>query len=205
MNPRLLIGLILTAALRAPDPAATIEGTIVDPTAKPVSQARVIVRDLRQGTQRVTVSNSEGAFHLPLLPVGEYGVAVEVAGFARFEQQPIALSVSQVATLTVTLALERGQQQITVTGEASGVETASNAVGKTVTTREILDLPLNGRNFTQLGLLQAGVAPLTNGVATGGGSLRAGQAYAVNGQRPESNNFLLDGVRNINPMAQGRL
>jgi hypothetical protein len=67
-----------------------------------------------------------------------------------------------------------------------------------VTTREVLDLPLNGRNFTQLGLLQAGVAPLTNGLTIAGGSLRAGQTYSVQGQRPESNNYLVDGARNVN-------
>ena len=62
---------------------------------------------------------------------------------------------------------------------------------------------MNGRNFTQLGLLQAGVAPLTGGVATAGGSLRSGQAYAVAGQRPESNNYVVDGAKNINRMDGG--
>ena len=69
--------------------------------------------------------------------------------------------------------------------------------------REVLELPLNGRNFAQLGLLQTGVAPLSAGLATQGGSLRSGQSYAVNGQRPEANNFLLDGVQNVNRMDGG--
>ena len=64
-------------------------------------------------------------------------------------------------------------------------------------------MPLNGRNFTQLGLLQTGVAPLTAGVATAGGSLRQGQAYAVNGMRPEQNMYLVDGAQNINRMDGG--
>ena len=72
-----------------------------------------------------------------------------------------------------------------------------------VTGRELVDLPLNGRNFTQLGLLQTGVAPLTAGVATAGGSLRQGQAYAVNGMRPEQNMYLVDGAQNINRMDGG--
>ena len=66
-----------------------------------------------------------------------------------------------------------------------------------------VDLPLNGRNFTQLGLLQTGVAPLTAGVATAGGSLRQGQAYAVNGMRPEQNMYLVDGAQNMNRMDGG--
>src|SRR4026208_2134913 len=68
---------------------------------------------------------------------------------------------------------------------------------------ELVDLPLNGRNSTQLGLLQTGVAPLTAGVATAGGSLRQGQAYAVNGMRPESNMYLVDGGQNLNRMDGG--
>ena len=73
----------------------------------------------------------------------------------------------------------------------------------TATGRELVDLPLNGRNFTQLGLLQAGVAPLTAGVATAGGSLRLGQGYAVNGMRPEQNIYLVDGAQNMNRMDGG--
>jgi hypothetical protein len=77
------------------------------------------------------------------------------------------------------------------------------SLGKTVSEREVLDLPLDGRNFTQLGLLQPGVVPLTPGLAEAGGSLRDGQAYAVNGQRPESNNFLIDGANNFNGVDGG--
>ena len=64
-------------------------------------------------------------------------------------------------------------------------------------------LPLNGRNLTQLGLLQPGVAPMTAGLSEAGGILRAGQAFAVNGQRPESNNYLLDGVSNVDSVNGG--
>ena len=74
---------------------------------------------------------------------------------------------------------------------------------RVVTGRELVDLPLNGRNFTQLGLLQTGVAPLTAGVTTAGGSLRQGQAYAVNGMRPEQNVYLVDGAQNSNRMDGG--
>ena len=77
------------------------------------------------------------------------------------------------------------------------------SLGKTVSERDVLELPLNGRNFSQLGLLQPGVVPLTPGLAEAGGSLRDGQAYAVNGQRPESNNFLIDGANNFNGVDGG--
>src|SRR4029434_3687558 len=92
---------------------------------------------------------------------------------------------------------------VTVTGGVPLVETSSNALGRVVTGRELVDLPLNGRNFTQLGLLQTGAAPLTAGLATAGGSLRSGHAYAVNGMRPEQNVYLVDGAQNMNRMDGG--
>src|SRR5947207_1300003 len=76
-------------------------------------------------------------------------------------------------------------------------------MGEVVHEREILDLPLDGRNFFQLGWLQPGVVPLTPGLQEAGGSLREGQAYSVNGQRPESNNFLIDGANNFNGVDGG--
>ena len=194
---------LLSWPLAAQDPVGTLEGLVQDPAGQRVAQARVTVRDLNTGAQRAATSNADGLFRLPILPVGDYAVTVEATGFAPFEQKPVRLSVSQVVQLPITLDLAATRQSVNVLADASPVETTNNVVGKTVTTREILDLPLNGRNFTQLGLLQAGVTPLTNGVSTAGGSLRTGQSYAVNGQRPESNNFLLDGAKNVNRMDGG--
>lgn len=87
--------------------------------------------------------------------------------------------------------------------DAQLIQETVTSLGKTVLEREVLDLPLDGRNFTQLGLLQPGVMPLTPGLSEAGGSLRAGQAYEVNGQRPESNNFLIDGANNFNGVDGG--
>ena len=105
--------------------------------------------------------------------------------------------------VNVQLELPSVTETVTVAGGAQLVDTSTNALGRVVTGRELVDLPLNGRNFTQLGLLQTGVAPLTAGVATAGGSLRQGQAYAVNGMRPEQNIYLVDGAQNMNRMDGG--
>lgn len=198
-----IAALALVVVLPAQDPVATLEGTVRDPTGNQVALARVTARDLNTGLMRTATTNADGTFRLPVLPVGDYVVTVEASGFGIFERKPVRLSVSQVLHLPVDLAIAATQQSISVTDGAPPVETVNNVVGKTVSTREIVDLPLNGRNFTQLGLLQAGVAAVTNGVSTSGGSLRTGQAYAVNKQRPESNNFLLDGARNVNRMDGG--
>src|SRR5580698_9985417 len=79
----------------------------------------------------------------------------------------------------------------------------SQTIGNVVSAAEATDLPLNGRDLTQLGLLQPGVAPMTAGLAQAGGIARAGQAFAVNGQAPESNNYLLDGASNVDSVNGG--
>jgi hypothetical protein len=96
--------------------------------------------------------------------------------------------VNQTATVTIHLAIGLPVEQVQVSTDVPLVEQTVTSLGQTIGEREVLDLPLNGRHFTQLGLLQPGVAPITPGLAQAGGSLRDGQAYAVNGQRPESNN-----------------
>jgi hypothetical protein len=200
---RFILSAFFAAAVYGQAPVATLEGLVTDPSDRAVDGAEVRARELSTGAVRTLTSAGEGAFRFSLLPVGEYEVTISARGFARYEQRPVRLSVSQVVQIRARLEVAASQQAVTIAGEASLVETASNVLGKTVTTREILDLPLNGRNFAQLGLLQAGVTPLTNGLATAGGTLRAGQSYAVNGQRPESNNFLIDGAKNINRMDGG--
>ncbi len=186
----------------AQDPTATVEGSLIDASGMTVMAGRATVMNLDTGLLK-TAAVDAGRFRFAMLPVGRYRLSVEAPGFATFASQTLALEVTEVRRLDVRLEVAGVRESVSILGEAALVDTASNALGKTVTTREILDLPLNGRNFTQLGLLQAGVADLTNGIATAGGSLRAGQAYSVNGQRPESNNFLLDGAKNVNRMDGG--
>ena len=129
-------------------------------------------------------------------------IEVRAKGFDQYARTGVALDLNDVLTLDFALAV--GSQHATVNVNAQGVEVqTSNDLGQTVQTREILDLPLNGRNFTQLGLLQPGVAPMTQGLKQAGGPLRAGQAYAVNGARPESNEFLIDGVDNFDIVYAG--
>src|SRR5262249_23715080 len=113
------------------------------------------------------------------------------------------LEVNQTARVLVRFRIGAESSQIEVIADAPLVENTRTNLGKTVGEREVQDLPLDGRHFTQLGTLQPGVVPITPGLADAGGSLRSGQAYAVNGQRPESNNFLIDGADNFNNVDGG--
>jgi len=154
----------------AQDPVAALEGEVRDPSGAAVSGALVTVKNLNTSYSKSQTTGTNGFYRLSLLPIGQYSVSIEQQGFARFRQQPIQLNVSETVRLDVQLELASQRQSITVESAAALVDTATNTLGKVVTTQEILDLPLNGRNFSQLGLLQAGVAPLTSGVATAGGS-----------------------------------
>ena len=135
--------------------------------------------------------------------MGPYELRVSVPNFGEYVRSGIQLEVGQTARIDVQLQVAKEKETVNVDARAPLVDSGSNVIGNVVTGRELVELPLNGRNFTQLGLLQPGVAPMTAGLAEAGGSLRAGQAYAVNGQRPESNNYLLDGVTNVNRVDGG--
>jgi hypothetical protein len=170
---------LVRASAFAQDPTGTIEGAVADKTGSVIPAARVTAKNLATGFTREVAAADDGFYRLPLLPVGEYSLSVEAPKFAKLVQQPIQVTVSQTMRVDVQLDLQSVTETVTVPGRAQLVDSSTNALGRVVTGREILDLPLNGRNFTQLGLLQTGVAPLTAGVATAGGSLRQGQAYAV--------------------------
>ncbi len=198
----LLLALGLSACAFAQDARAVLEGQVTDPSGGVIAGATVRAENAKTGYARTLATTSAGAYHLAL-PAGEYGLRVSAPGFEEVHRTGIQLDVSQAARIDVQLHVAAGKEAVEVHDTAPLVDLSSNAIGDVVTGRELLDLPLNGRNFTQLGLLQPGVAPMTAGLAEAGGSLRAGQAYAVNGQRPESNTYVLDGVANVNRVDGG--
>jgi hypothetical protein len=181
----------------------SIRGTVTDPSGAVVDGATVSAKQSETGLTRATTTDHTGTYLLLDLPVGHYQVQIERSGFRTYVQQGITLNINEAATVSVTLKVGTGSDKIEVNADADLIESTNTTLGTVVSERELLDLPLNGRNFTQLGLLQPGVVPLTPGLAEAGGSLRATQAYAVNGQRPESNNFLIDGANNFNGVDGG--
>jgi hypothetical protein len=180
-----------------------IRGTVVDPSGATVPGAFVSAQQTETGLTRTGLTGRDGGYVLLELPVGHYRLQAEAKGFRTYVQQGINLDVNETATIPVRLAVGTPTESVNVQADAQLIQTTVTSLGKTVSGREILDLPLNGRNFTQLGVLQPGVVPLTPGLQQAGGSLRDGQAYAVNGQRPESNNFLIDGANNLNGVDGG--
>jgi hypothetical protein len=182
---------------------ASIRGTVVDTSGGVVQGASINVKQTETGLTRTTMTDRTGSYVLLELPVGHYQLRVEAKDFQGYIQQGITLNVDETATIPVHLVVGAESQQVQVTADAQIIQDTVTSLGKVVLEREILDLPLDGRNFSQLGTLQPGVVPLTPGLKQAGSSLREGQSYAVNGQRPESNNFLIDGANNFNGVDGG--
>ena len=180
-----LLALTLAGSpLLAQEVTGSIRGVVFDPSGAGVPAAEVSATQIETGRAWATVVDRHGAYLFVLLPVGRYRLEATAQGFQRFVQEGITLSVNESASVPIHLKIGSSAEVVQVRANAALIETANTTLGQTVGEREILDLPLNGRNFSQLGLLQPGVVPLTPGLAEAGGSLRDGQPYSVNGQRP---------------------
>lgn len=175
----------------------TILGTVTDSSGAVVPNASVDVTNTATGVNTHTQTTSSGDFTVPFLIVGIYQVAVQAKGFEKGVVANIALNVAQQARADVSL--KTGSVTETVEVQAGGVQvdTDSSAVAQTVTQRQVDQLPLNGRNFLNLLFISAG-AVQTNGEM---GQMRQGEgnAISINGGRPESNNYTLDGLANTDP------
>ncbi len=199
----LLATLLSAVSLVGQDTTGKIEGILHDPSGAVIPHGSVEVLNLQNGLSRVGTSDEAGYFSFSLLPPANYRLIAQAPNFKKYTHQPLALMVNQNLRLAIVLQVGAPDESVEVKAAPPLVDSASNVIGKVTSSSEFYDLPLNGRNFSQLGVLQAGAAPLTLGLAQAGGALRSGQSFSINGLRPESNNFLIDGARNINNVDAG--
>jgi hypothetical protein len=186
----LLLCLLISSA-EAQLPTATILGTIKDATGAVLPGVNVTVTHVETGQVRTTISAEEGSYRLAALPVGNYQVKAELAGFQTAIRNGITLAVSQEAPINFTLEVGSTSETISVTADAPLVNSTSASLGGLVDEQKMADLPLNGRNYTDLTLLQPGVTEHKGeSHATG----ISGTWFSVNGAPTRSNNFLLDGA-----------
>jgi outer membrane receptor protein involved in Fe transport len=195
---RVFVGVVLTASLAwatavaAQDVGGSIQGVINDSTGAALPGVNIVIRNVATGASRELVTDASGRYLAPLLPPGEYELTASLQGFQTLERRGITLVVGQVAVVNVELGVGARAEQLTVSGEAPAIQLTTGSVSGVVGEREIRDLPLNGRSFQQLALLQPGVqAALAAGNDVVGGRT---PKISINGARPEQNNFLLDGT-----------
>ena len=184
----------MAGALRAQTATGQITGTVRDSSGAVLPQVKVTIRGQDTGSSRETVTSGSGDYSFTLLPVGSYSVSAEEKGFSTAKRNDIRLNVDQVQRVDLSLSVGSTSETITVEAPSVAVETETAGVGQVVNERQVTQLPLNGRNFLQLLFLSAG-AVQTSGEQ---GSMRQGEgdAISINGARPTSNNYLLDGMVN---------
>jgi hypothetical protein len=181
---------------------ATITGNVTDPSGAAVVGASVVARDMERGTTYPTQTNADGVFNLQRIPVGTYEIQVNSVGFLTAKQSAVTLVLDQIARFNFKLRLKGVNQVMEVIDTVPNLQTDSAQVGTLIDSKTNDNLPLASRNFVQLTLLTPGALTIdpqtmntgsqtSQQIAGNGG----GRPY-INGNREESNNFILDGVDN---------
>jgi hypothetical protein len=179
-----------------------ISGVVTDSTGSFVNGAKVTVAAEAIGLSRDTKTDDGGHYLVPSLPVGNYSISVVLAGFQPSEAKDIRLQVDEQREINFKLALASTQQTIEVTANAVEVEASSPTLGQVITSQQVTELPLNGRDFVQLATLTPGTVQETNpnsffnGGPSSEASARGSFSLSVGGSRPNSTDWLLDGNDN---------
>jgi Carboxypeptidase regulatory-like domain len=185
--------------------SGSLQGTITDPSGAAVDGAQISVELADTATARTTVSNGKGEYTLPSLAPGVYTITATKTGFTTYKQTKFNVEVGEVATLNLTLSVGSTSQVVEVSAEAQQIQTGDATLGGVIGQRTVQELPLNGRQFTQLLQLEPGTVPVdvsnNNGKQPGFGA--GSPVPAINGGTNRSNLFYLDGIYATDPFFAG--
>jgi outer membrane receptor protein involved in Fe transport len=176
---------------------ASLNGTVLDESGGTVSGATISLREMDRNTMYSATSDQSGYYAIPNLPPGRYELKAEFKGFSKYTQTGTILSVGQTATVNITLKVEAHGEQVIVSTEAPTIEPTKTEISQVIDTKQIDDLPISGRLFTDFALLTAGVA-------TGRTSLQStitefeSTRVSFGGMRDLSNEITVDGADNVN-------
>jgi hypothetical protein len=188
----LVVTLLAGGRLCAQVDTGAILGTVKDQSGAVIPGAKLTLTNEGTGFNVSTVAEADGSYVFRPVKIGTYSVEAEYKGFQRILQEHVTVNVQQQVVVDFTLVPGQVTQTVEVASAAPLLQTQEASVGQVVTARTINDLPLNGRNFTFLAQLAAGV---TQGQEDSRG-LGASGSFAANGSRPAQNNYLLDGIDN---------
>ncbi|MGA3011868.1 MAG: carboxypeptidase-like regulatory domain-containing protein [Terracidiphilus sp.] len=203
-----VLTLIISPAIHG-QATGSFSGNVIDKSGSSIPGATVTVTSPATGLVRTVQTDDAGHYLVPLLPVGIYTVRVDAAKFKGAETKDLRLQVDEAREMDFTLVPAGAVETIAVSAEAVAVETASPSLGQVITSEEVTDLPLNGRDFVQLATLTAGATAETNpnSFFTQGAdsevAARGSFSLSVGGSRPNSTDWLLDGVDNNELTAGG--
>ena len=198
----LLILILVIPQSASAQATATLNGVVRDSSGAVIPQATVTLQNTDTGTERESLTNESGLYVFVSVPPGEYVLKVAKVGFTgrrlrTATQAGLHVLVNQASTQDFTLGVGSTQQAVTVEASAVGLETANATLGTVVESKQVTDLPLNGRNFTQLLAISPGVSPVSVAQNSGGAQAAPIGSFvfpAVSGQSNRSNYFLLDGI-----------
>jgi hypothetical protein len=200
LNVLLALILFFAPTTATAQTSATLSGRVVDTSGGVVPGALVTLVHSDRRIERTAITQSDGRYVLAGLPVGSFELKVELSGFKTIERQGVVLTVGQAAALDFTLEVANLTDVVPVVGTAPPVNTRTGELSYLVDNTAIEQLPLNGRNYTDLAFLQPGVTPYP--FRDGGSVVAHGLGMSVNGQDPRANVYLLDGTL-LNDMTNG--
>jgi len=187
VTPSLLLGQVGTAS---------ISGRVTDSSGAAIPAATVTIRNIATSATQASTTDEQGRYGVPDLPIGSYEVTASKMGFQNLVRSGITLDVGSAPVIDLALTVGQATETVTVSAQASQVETTSAAVSSLVNSTQMRELPLNGRNFEQLILLAPGVSTYPAGGSSALTSVA--NAYSIAGNRPEGYMNTLDGEDMLN-------
>jgi Carboxypeptidase regulatory-like domain/TonB dependent receptor/TonB-dependent Receptor Plug Domain len=200
-----LLAFVISAPAVAQVVGATLSGRVSDPSGAVIPDAQVTISNVGTGITRIITTDAAGFYTAPNLSPGNYEVTCSAPGLATELHKGITLTVGAQQALDLSMHVASSTGKIEVTVEAPTVELASSTINAVIGATTVVELPLNGRSWTDLASLQMGVSPIETQVAfndLGKGSRGFGAQISISGARPQQNNYRLDGI-SINDYANG--
>ena len=181
--------------------SASVTGIVRDSSGSVIPDVKIVLRNAATSIERVATSNSAGNYVFLSITPGIYSLEASAPGLQTTQISNFTLDVNQTATFNITMQVGALQQTVSVEAAGELVQGATSELGAVVATKQVVDLPLNGRNFTQLLSLTPGVVPISvaQNAGSGFGNVASGTAFefpSINGQTNRSNFFMTDGLNN---------
>jgi hypothetical protein len=187
--------LLAASLLSAQTSTGRILGTVSDPTNAVIPGASITVTNVNTRINYQVTTNEQGFYEATLLPIGSYILTADMPGFQKAVTKPETLQINASLRIDIKLAVGNRSEEVVVEEGITHVETMSPTIGMSVTSAQIANMPLNGRNTLDLAMLKPGVIPSTAGGTTG--------TFSVAGARQDSVTYLLDGGINNNLLSNG--
>jgi hypothetical protein len=202
----ILLSILMSHSALAQTGSGRITGSVKDASGALISGSSVSLINTATGVTQKTTSNGEGVFAFPVVPVGQYELDVTADGFTPYKQtSKIKIDVNTALAIDVPLQIAQASSVVTVTENTAEVRTTDTQIGQTIESKQVVDIPLNGRSYTDLLAVQAGVSPITTsgaantssgggfGTVPAAGETITGQ-FSIHGQRESDNAYYLNGA-----------